>query len=229
MGELEYLMLGVDLELGFMTWQQSTNHQHFFGVDISPVFQPLENEHKNGVTNVGFLQRNILEGLPFPVDTFDFVYQRFLTFAFSATDWVQDIKELVRVTKSGGWIEIIEAKYLKNKGSATKNFTDAVHSFHLSKNILTNTERPDLIKLLNDTNQVTDIHLIEKSAPVGKWGGRVGELLALDTNNAMLSLKPCIKAYLGDNEFDEILAEHNAQLDEYKTYLVTQRFFCRKL
>jgi len=58
--------------------------------------------------NVSFLQLNATNGLPFPDDTFDYVFVRWLTTAFTEEQWKSAIlPELVRVCKPGGWIEVI--------------------------------------------------------------------------------------------------------------------------
>lgn len=84
----------------------------FTGIDIAPLY-PTEIKPEN----VTFQQSNVLTGLPFEDNTFDFVYIRFMIFAFSLEDWERAIREVVRVTKPGGWIEIMEKDiYWYNEG-----------------------------------------------------------------------------------------------------------------
>ncbi|CAJ0909134.1 9966_t:CDS:2 [Entrophospora sp. SA101] len=75
----------------------------FFGVDIEPLY-PAEIKPEN----VQFVNANVLTGLPFEDNTFDFVYMRFMLFAFTIADWERAVSELIRVTKVGGFIEIME-------------------------------------------------------------------------------------------------------------------------
>ncbi|HEY4385440.1 MAG TPA: class I SAM-dependent methyltransferase, partial [Ktedonobacteraceae bacterium] len=51
---------------------------------------------------------DVLNGLPFPDRQFDYVHQRLLVAALPATHWPTVIHELVRVTRPGGWIELLE-------------------------------------------------------------------------------------------------------------------------
>ena len=76
---------------------------HFYGIDISAIF-PTEIHPRN----VEFRQVNVLNGLPWPDEYFDFVYQRFMLLSFTTKQWDYVIEELLRVTKRGGWIEIFE-------------------------------------------------------------------------------------------------------------------------
>jgi ubiquinone/menaquinone biosynthesis C-methylase UbiE len=64
------------------------------------------------LNNLDFYQYNILEaGLPFEDNTFDFVMQQLVTAAFTVHDWVRVIREITRVTKPGGYIQLIEIDY----------------------------------------------------------------------------------------------------------------------
>lgn len=75
----------------------------FIGVEVADVFPTSDVP-----PNLTFLKANTLEGLPFPDEHFDFVFQRFMFLAFSPSDWTKSIKELARITKPGGWLELIE-------------------------------------------------------------------------------------------------------------------------
>src|SRR2546423_15641862 len=75
----------------------------FYGVDISAIF-PTEIHPQN----VEFRQLNVLNGLPWPDEHFDFVYQRFMLFSFTVEQWNNVIKEILRVTKKGGWLELFD-------------------------------------------------------------------------------------------------------------------------
>lgn len=58
---------------------------------------------------VQLVHGDVLAGLPFPDGSFDFVHQRQLCAAIPADCWQRLIDEAVRVTKPGGWVELVEA------------------------------------------------------------------------------------------------------------------------
>jgi ubiquinone/menaquinone biosynthesis C-methylase UbiE len=58
--------------------------------------------------NMIFTEANVVTGLPFADNSFDFVHQRMLMGALPAKDWQRAVSELVRVTKRGGWIQLLE-------------------------------------------------------------------------------------------------------------------------
>ncbi|WP_052890267.1 class I SAM-dependent methyltransferase [Thermogemmatispora carboxidivorans] len=55
------------------------------------------------------VQADLLAGLPFPEAHFDYVHQRFLATAIPLTAWPGILDDLLRITRPGGWLELIEA------------------------------------------------------------------------------------------------------------------------
>ncbi|PKK65155.1 S-adenosyl-L-methionine-dependent methyltransferase [Rhizophagus irregularis] len=97
----------LDVACGAGTWllDLSINYpkSNFFGLDKKPLF-PKEIKPEN----LQFIQADILNGLPYPDDEFDFVHQETMILAYTPDQWNFVISELVRVTKPGGWIELVE-------------------------------------------------------------------------------------------------------------------------
>ncbi|RIB25446.1 S-adenosyl-L-methionine-dependent methyltransferase [Gigaspora rosea] len=71
------------------------------GLDMTPL-QTTQIKPKN----FNFVKGNVLEGLPFEDNTFDFVFQRFLVGGYPKEKWPYVINELVRVLKPGGFLEV---------------------------------------------------------------------------------------------------------------------------
>lgn len=61
---------------------------------------------------VAYVQGNMLDGLPFSDNSFDFVHQRLVIVALPTDQWVRQVSELLRVTRPGGWIELVEGDLL---------------------------------------------------------------------------------------------------------------------
>ena len=75
----------------------------FVGIDIVPLFP------EDHPPNLTFIKCNILNGLPFPDNTFDFVRQAYVIVYMNWQSWKEIVvKELIRVTKPGGYIEIMD-------------------------------------------------------------------------------------------------------------------------
>jgi ubiquinone/menaquinone biosynthesis C-methylase UbiE len=80
---------------------------HFTGIDIVPLFpQDIR------PVNVNFKQEDVLTGLSFEDNTFDFVQMRLFGFQFNKLQWATSLKEAYRVTKPGGYIQLLEAQIM---------------------------------------------------------------------------------------------------------------------
>src|SRR5436305_1235629 len=63
--------------------------------------------------------------LPFEDNKFDYVHQRMRYSEYKKEEWKDAIAEIVRVTKVGGWIELIESDMdISKAGEATKYLAD---------------------------------------------------------------------------------------------------------
>ncbi|KAJ1549555.1 hypothetical protein HK405_011091 [Cladochytrium tenue] len=77
-------------------------HADVTGIDL------VSYERTEVPDNLTFEMGNVLEGLKYPDNTFDFVHQRLLIFALPKDSIPSVFKELVRVTKPGGYIQVNE-------------------------------------------------------------------------------------------------------------------------
>jgi SAM-dependent methyltransferase len=75
------------------------------GVDL----MPMGIERTDDPHNYQFQPENVLHGFSFPDNTFDYVHQRSLFFGIPGYRWVDELRELVRVTKPGGMVELCES------------------------------------------------------------------------------------------------------------------------
>lgn len=179
---------------------------HILGVDM--VFTSLPRVLPNTCL---FCHADVLQGLPFPTHQFDFTHQRLLVLAIPAPRWPDVVRELVRVTRPQGWIELLEAgTTVHNAGPATER----------------------LLSWLNDTARALDIeltmvtHLADflKQAgcqsveaqnvpvPLGSWAGRGGEMLKLDALRAFQALHP--RTTIPPAEFKTMLTAAAAEWEQ---------------
>ncbi|CAG8705694.1 16632_t:CDS:2, partial [Racocetra fulgida] len=95
----------------------------FVGIDIQSGGFPPINERP---PNTGFLEHNLITGVPFPDETFDYVHMQSMFSALTKQQYIDVIHELVRVTKCNGWIEIYEPNLdVKNLGNSMKAVQNA--------------------------------------------------------------------------------------------------------
>jgi len=95
-----------DIGCGPGTWCLEMSLEYpkvtIIGLDISPTFSLGDKP-----PNVGYMQCDALDGLPFPSETFHYCWQKFMVSSFTKGQWIKQVKEIARVTKRGGWVEIM--------------------------------------------------------------------------------------------------------------------------
>lgn len=80
-------------------------NSNFTGID-SGAFLPKD--PASIPVNCMFHAQNTGEGILFAPETFDYIMQRHMVTAYDTTQWNTVTKELFRVTKPGGFVEIVE-------------------------------------------------------------------------------------------------------------------------
>jgi len=151
--------------------------------------------------NYLYMQGNVLDGLPFQDGTFDYVHQRLLVAGLPAARWPSVVAELLRVTKPGGWVELLEA-IPTHGGPAMNILHDWLVSVGVPRgvNITITYQIADFLRMAGAQNVVSR----ELPMPLGKWGGRSGSMM--ETN--YFALHQSIEARLlesGTTNADEFL------------------------
>ena len=157
---------------------------HIIGVDIAltslPALLP---------PTCLFSQADVLQGLPFPNQQFDFTHQRLLVFAIPAPRWPDVVQELVRVTRPQGWIELLEVgTTVQNAGPATERLLSWLRQTSQALGI-----EFTMVTRLGDLLEQAGCQAVEVQdipVPLGAWAGRSGEMLKLDAVRVFQALHP---------------------------------------
>ena len=128
-------------------------------------------------SNVLFLQRDVLKGLPFTDRIFDYVHMRFLIGALPAANFQTVVNELSRVVRPGGWIELAEpASAFVNAGVGLETMWKWMTELAHRKGIdLQAGNRLD--KFLKEA-KFEHISKRQLEIPVGDYAGQIGHLSA---------------------------------------------------
>lgn len=127
------------------------------------------------------MRANLLAGLPFHDDLFDFVQQRLLQSGVPLVSWSGVVNDLVRVTRPGGWIELVEVEnQVKAGGPATTRLLELLLQLAGSRGL----DRSGVIfRQLDDYLRLAGLVEVQRrdvDVPLGDWGGRIGSLMASD-------------------------------------------------
>lgn len=182
-------------------------------------------------TRYRFVQANILNGLPFADQSFAFVHQRFLVTALPERSWSPLIEELIRVTASNGWLELMEVTHIiAPQGPAGKQMRQWIEQICIQRGI--DPLLPQKLgPLLTASPLLTDVHFQYVDIPVGDWGGRIGSLLARDYYAVYEGVKPLYVKHLQiqPDQYERMLV---AMRQEWERFQSTSRVYvaygCRK-
>ncbi|CAG8652386.1 5528_t:CDS:2 [Funneliformis mosseae] len=199
---------------------------YFFGLDIMPVF-PIEIKPKN----LEFIESDIFKGLPFPDNVFDFVHQSSMLFAVRTDQWDYVISELIRVTKPGGFIELVEFTGSQNNGPALTNLYD-IYQDSCSQRGVDLLLTCNLNNIIQANGNITKVQNDTRSFLIGPNGGKLGMVMQdifLMYNTSVtsiehLSSKQGISKVVVKNMLNDIVKE----LEETKPEINISRFWTRK-
>ncbi|KAJ3024803.1 UNVERIFIED_CONTAM: hypothetical protein HDU68_007769 [Siphonaria sp. JEL0065] len=175
----------------------------YHGVDIAP-----DAFEFGTVCSAKIVVGNVLERLPYEDNTFDYVHQRLLVLGIPKDKWTSVIKEIIRVTKPGGWIELVEVdSEFYDIGPASNALFNPMFSV-LEKRGLDICAGSNLLKNAVAAGGLINIGVKPVSIPLG-WNGELGRLHAKDVREASLSVAPFMSKALGvtNEEFTSMLEE----------------------
>jgi len=162
------------------------------GLDVEP-------GKAGGPDNYRLVRANLLRGLPFADESFDYVHQRLMaTSAIPRAAWPGVLADLVRVTVPGGWIELVEVVVrVAPAGPATQRLFELTRLVGRDYGVDTDAV---VIRVLGDhLGQAGLVEVEQRNVdfPVGEWGGRTGSLMASNLRALHARLAAAYEARLG--------------------------------
>jgi SAM-dependent methyltransferase len=162
--------------------------------------------------NYTFVAGDILRGLPFADASFDFVHQRLLMGAIPGSRWPEVVRELARVTRPGGWVELVEAAPALGGGPALATLNRWMHEATVRRGIdvLVCHRLPALLQSAGLTNGDGR----ELNLPMGRSGGRMGTMAEAQYISLFQGLRGMIvgQGIMDGPSFDETLARAREEM-----------------
>ena len=192
------------------------------GLDINP--PPADQRADQGVDvrppNYSFVAANVLEGLPFAADSFDFTHQRLLFAAIPADRWPFVVDELARVTRPGGWVELVEMSSVADGGPNIEMLADWLRRLTARRGV--DVDAAEHVGDYLGAAPLKDVDIRVVNIPLGARGGRLGAMFAADFLSACRGFGG-IAVQLGlttQDEFDRTLDAARVDLNSsaYKCY-----------
>lgn len=192
----------LEIGCGTGTWLVNMAYEYpnseFVGLEVkSDIIIP-----RNFPKNLTIIKDTL--SLPYDDDEFDFLKMGELIFRVTEVEYEYMIKEMIRVTKRGGWIEINEPHLIPPKRSSLTKLVNAYKEIVELRGINTNLiEKIQLI--LHSTNKLQEFQVDCKTMPMGFKGSEIGERIAeIYMNYYKYVVGTEIAAHL-DMSYDEFL------------------------
>ncbi len=207
----------LDVGTGTGQWGFEVCWEHPEALVVGLDLVPGRAEHPSAYRHV---RGNVLQGLPFREGSFDLVHQRLLVSGIPLAEWPGVVAELVRVTRPGGWVELVEPMMeTRHTGPATERLWGFLRSVAGSLGLDTaNVVFDSLDGYLREAG-LEEVTRREVELPVGEWGGRVGSFMASDLRAGATRICEVLQArsLLSAEEALELVRRSQAELDELRT------------
>ncbi|KAI9230101.1 MAG: S-adenosyl-L-methionine-dependent methyltransferase [Piptocephalis tieghemiana] len=167
------------------------------------------------------VEADVEEGLPFPDESFDFLFHRFLYVGAPSLDWDAYFAEAFRVCQPGAVIEVAETSGLQCRQGPYSERILGLIDFSVN---LDSKRSKRLIAHLGDKMERAGFCNINRhiiSVPVGAWGGRVGKTALRSILDILDRAKSVILAQnpsLSEEELDTLLSDYTKEVDQYRTF-----------
>jgi SAM-dependent methyltransferase len=187
------------------------------GFDLEPSKRPWPPAYR-------CVRGNLLQGLPFADDQFDFVHQRALISGVPVDSWPSVCRDLVRVARPGGWVELVECPpWFESAGPVTQRICAMLQRLLLARGL---DSAGVVVAALDDhlvRSGLVEVRRRDLDLRVGEWGGRVGSLMATDCRALFFRLAAAFEAAFGiaDHEYRELVTAMQYEWEQYHT---TYRF-----
>ncbi|KAF9942281.1 hypothetical protein BGZ75_004676 [Mortierella antarctica] len=206
----------LDVATGTGVWALEMAHEFpkadIYGVDISSIF-PAEIKPKN----CHFQLCNILDGLPFPDNYFDFIYQRLLVYALTPAQRKQVNTELLRVLKPEGFLQLVESDgIVYNAGPEMEK----INQLSLETSLRHGVDPREVQTMKTGLKQAgyTGANSFNIALPVGDWGGKAGALSRQNMHGlATIWLKGEV-GKLDQDSCDKVLAKVDQEIEQFQSY-----------
>lgn len=175
---------GIEIALAFPRAQ-------VVGIDLEEMPSPGMERPANYL----FKQASILNPLPFTDNTFDFVHQRLMLMSIPSFKWPDVLREIVRVTKPGGWIELVEVGCtIFPRGPATHQWYEWIRAS--SKIYDQDPDMPISLAKMAAEAGIRNIKELHYDIPLGEWAGHLGATSLANMQSFYNALRPRYTAQL---------------------------------
>ncbi len=206
----------LDVGTGTGRWGIEICWEHPEALVVGLDLVPGRAEHPSGYRHV---RGNVLRGLPFRDGVFDFVHQRLLVAGIPVAEWPRVVGELVRVTRPGGWVELVEPMMrAQPTGPASRHLVELLLARADSLGLDT---RDAVFRAVDGYLREAGLEEVtrrEFELPIGEWGGRVGSFLASDMRAAATRMCEVLESRgaLSAEKASDLIRRFQREFEDYR-------------
>lgn len=194
------------------------------GLDLEASARPWPDRYR-------FVKANLLQGLPFADNRFDFTHQRLLIGGIPVRSWATVVADLVRVTRPGGWIELVDGSpWIDQAGPAAERLCDLLCQLARMRGLdSTGIVFRSLGRYLEGAG-ATEVQVQSMTVPIGTWAGQAGDFMAASYRAMFTRLSSAFTARLGvsEEECRELVARMSEEWDANRSFYSMAVAFGRK-
>jgi ubiquinone/menaquinone biosynthesis C-methylase UbiE len=211
----------LDVACGTGLWgremAQEFKHAQVVGFDIdrTPMEAALARLGPTGQfpPNFRFLEADALKPFPFEDEQFDFTHARFISPFIPIARWPHVVGEMVRVTKRGGYVELVDFDTPPSSNQTLNDFRDMIFKPLCAMSGLHAGAAPYLADYLRGAGLT---HVQERHVVLGAGapGNRQQRLLVADATSFSTNLRPAVVklGIMSEAAYDALLAKFHEEL-----------------
>ncbi|RKP25102.1 S-adenosyl-L-methionine-dependent methyltransferase [Syncephalis pseudoplumigaleata] len=166
-----------------------------------------------------FAFADLFDGLPYSDRTFEYVHQRFMFSAIPVHKWPSVLAELHRVTRPGGYLEVVDTSMrLSPAGPITSQLFAFMNNMLTANGIGMALAGDQLGGWLREAGFEPEERRIA-SVPIGEWGGEPGSMCFYSWCLLIRSLKDKLLSSntLRSWDFELLMTEWQSEIEEMRT------------
>ncbi|GES82599.1 class I SAM-dependent methyltransferase [Rhizophagus clarus] len=210
----------LDVGSGTGTWVFDVSSDfpksRFTGVEIQSFMLPTIRP-----SNTNFIHNDILEGIPFNPNSFDYIHMRYMILCFTDLQYDKVIKNLVELLRPNGYLELCEPNMnFTNMGPATQRLVDEISKLLSARSM--NPSISDRLHEYLEKNGLQEIRQHDVMLPLSELDGEIGSLLGQNFVNIINGLKRLLIKQMNITH-----SEINQLINEFITEAKLNRMYCR--
>ncbi|KAI8804603.1 S-adenosyl-L-methionine-dependent methyltransferase [Cladochytrium replicatum] len=202
----------------------------YHGADLST--HEWAKAFKGAGSKIQVVEGNVCARLPYHDNTFDYVHQRFLLAGIPEKSWPDVIKELLRVLKPGGTLDVTEMdiapRFLETPGQNALDYIQIMTKLFSARGVNISMAN-DLRRYVDESEGVENVETARRCAPWG-WEGQFSQLWIENGRMGASGLAQYASMALGKSteEWNDFVEKYLQEFVEGKAYTNIFRVYGKK-